>query len=141
MEETLMRRIVIVLILAGMLLELPGCKSAPPAPTAESETVVITFIAYEWTRKDYAALITEFEAQHPNIKVQFIAMADVLDGQEYDLRLMASAADTLWLGARPLLADDAYFRDLTPLIEADPGFDAADFGRACWLVFNAMGAP
>ncbi len=138
-----------LIVLFILLTNVPACNMGQPpvndatatplpteAPSSDVETngpVVITFAGYEFERQLYEPLMAEFHQQNPNITVQFVALPEYTD-QTKDMyadypRLLASTADTgVTSGFGP--GATAYFRDLTSLMEADPGFNPADFWTA-----------
>jgi ABC-type glycerol-3-phosphate transport system substrate-binding protein len=107
----------------------------PPADTGGSDSdehPIITFAASEYDRTLYEPLIEQFNRDHPEMTVQFAALPEYTGDPENDeifadyYRMQASAGDTslLWgMAAVPAL----YFRELQPLIEADPTSNANDF--------------
>jgi ABC-type glycerol-3-phosphate transport system substrate-binding protein len=96
---------------------------SPEQPTINGETI-ITFAAAEDQRGFYEPLMEVFHEQKLDITVQFVALKEL----DNDLHALASAADTtlLW-GDIIASGGSGYFRDLNPLIEADPDFQEDDF--------------
>ncbi|MEJ2265295.1 MAG: extracellular solute-binding protein [Anaerolineales bacterium] len=96
---------------------------------AQGGPVTITFAASEYERGLYEPLIEEFNAQNPSVSVQFAPMPEPQPGdepQEFNLpRLLATTGDTsmMWGG----MGGGNYFRDLGPLMDADPTFEPDDF--------------
>lgn len=106
-----------------------------PAGDDTSSIVTIGFAAQEFERAIYEPLITAFNAENPDIRVQFVS-ADEIAGndpaQQFDpdqmMRRMVTTADTA--SAFFLRAEDiqqGLLYDLNPLMEADPNFDRNDF--------------
>ncbi|MCG8347636.1 MAG: extracellular solute-binding protein, partial [Chloroflexales bacterium] len=108
-----------------------GGNVAPPSPitpSPEASRVTITFAAPEAVRHLYAPLITAFNTDNPSIDVRFVAQGD-----RSDMRQLVSAADTAVASLlQPADVFNGYLHDLTPLIEADPAFDRADFYPRAW---------
>ena len=135
-----MRRCISVLVMLGMIRLLCACAlpAMPdlvgPSPTpGTAAPKVITFGAAERERLHYAPLIAQFNADNPDLRVQFVALdegAHIAVGPEAALQTIASSADTAlvatWLVARAPHPAAALY-DLQPLIAADPAFDRADF--------------
>jgi len=99
-----------------------------PAPVSAetSEDVTITFAGWEYDRTLYEPLMEEFHKENPLITVQFAALPENTDiNQDYDL-MLASGGDTSIIYSAAYVKS-LYFRELQPLIEADPTFDAEDF--------------
>ncbi len=107
-----------------------SCVSAdPPAsPTPDALTpTTISFAAPEAARPVYERLISLFNADNPDISVQFVPLDQLLEAESgQQMRQIASAADTAVVFALSP-ADYGFFRDLRPLMEADPSFDRSDF--------------
>jgi ABC-type glycerol-3-phosphate transport system substrate-binding protein len=131
----------------AFLLSAAACARAEPGPEATApgateavagpaepveENPVITFAGYEYDRALYEPLMEAFMAEHPDIRVQFTPIPEITSEEEAQatnwLRLQATTADTslTWGGSMdPNMS--VYFRDLGPLVDADPAFDADDF--------------
>jgi ABC-type glycerol-3-phosphate transport system substrate-binding protein len=110
---------------------LPTQGSSPDVET--SGPVVITFAGLEYQRQLYEPLMAEFHQQNPEITVQFVNIPEVTSITQEVIagypRLLASSADTTAASGFTSGAS-AFFRDLTPLMETDTGFNAADFWPA-----------
>lgn len=133
------------LIALAMISGLAGCsRSAPtagPTPTQRgsglvddaSGQAIITFAIDEWSRSMYEPLAEEFNTLYPDITVQLAAIPEYgmgFDPETYNYaRTLASTADTaiLWGGWSLSMGAGTYFRDLGPLIDSDPSFQADDF--------------
>jgi ABC-type glycerol-3-phosphate transport system substrate-binding protein len=110
--------------------------SLPTEVSSDVETsgpVVITFAGYEYERQLFEPLMAEFNQQNPDITVQFTALPEystqTQDSFANYYRLLATTADTTTTSGFGS-GDSAYFRDLAPLMEADPGYNPADFWMA-----------
>jgi ABC-type glycerol-3-phosphate transport system substrate-binding protein len=140
------KRIGMLSLLAGLvlLLVLAGCSQATPTagptPTPRGASLdgqegntVITFAIDEWSRSMYEPLAEEFNAQHPDITVQMAIIPEFNSPDEVEqfnyIRNLATTADTatLWGGWSLAMGAGTYFRDLGPLIDSDPTFQADDF--------------
>jgi ABC-type glycerol-3-phosphate transport system substrate-binding protein len=95
------------------------------------EHPIITFAANEYDRSLYEPLIEQFNREHPEMTVQFAALPEYTGEEDDELfadyyRLQASSGDTsiLWgVNSVPSM----YFRDIQPLLEADPTSESGDF--------------
>ncbi len=128
--------------------------AAPLAATAAgSERVTITFSLFENERAAFEPLIESFEAANPDIHVQLV-MLDPFFGRGEPLdyeRVVLSAADTTSFPMSPQAIANGWVRDLTPLLEADPTFDRADFfpgaleaasqGQRLYLIPRSLRVP
>ncbi|HEU4326069.1 MAG TPA: extracellular solute-binding protein [Roseiflexaceae bacterium] len=108
--------------------DVPAVQDSAPSPDG-AEPTVITFGDDGARRELYAPLIERFNTENPDIRVQFVDLADVLrpdSAGNYDLeqiaRGIASRADTFYAQG----GGGGAFRDLRPLIEADPAFELSD---------------
>ena len=125
-----------------MALLLGACGfEAPSAPThdlteqpavtaAPGESVTITFGAIGFMRHVYEPLIADFNAQHPGIVVQFVALDELYrygDDHNELTRQIVSRADTAEAQASAEQFQLGLLRDLKPLIDADTDFDPADY--------------
>jgi ABC-type glycerol-3-phosphate transport system substrate-binding protein len=105
-----------------------GSSGAPT--TGAASTVTITFGASSFMRHAYEPLIDAFNAQHPGITVQFVALDEVYRaGSDYNeqTRQIVSLADTAEAGANEEQFRLGLLNDLAPLIDADPSFNRDDF--------------
>jgi hypothetical protein len=120
-----------------MSLENPTAASAVELISdAGAESVTITFAAEGRSR--YEPLIEAFETDNPDIHVQFVDLEDLMkpvqlaDGgmiisPYLSMREIVSGADTAAAGVTAEAIEKGWLRDLTPLMDADPTFDRADF--------------
>jgi len=96
---------------------------------AGAERVTITFSIFENERAAFEPLITSFETANPDIHVQLVMLDPFFargEPPDYE-RVVLSAADTTSFQMSPQAIANGWVRDLTPLMEADPAFDRADF--------------
>lgn len=104
----------------------------PPSATAplaaeRSSTATITLAAEEADLAGYRSLIDLFHAQYSDIRVQIVAVGEIIGSDEPDqIAALASAADVF-----PYFPDvhegQQYLLDLQPLLSADPAFQPDDF--------------
>ena len=118
--------LLIVLVLVGCA-ALPAPQQAVPPPSIP----IITFASPAANELLYEPLIERFNAQNPDLRVQFVALEDL--GQEiwkYDsssARPYVVAADTSVGSVTPGDVEKKYLRDLKPFINADAAFDLGDY--------------
>jgi len=108
--------------------------TAPSQSTAASAPVTITFAVNQYELAKYRPLADRFEAEQPDVTVQIIALPEPAKGPDGTLqfagfqRQVAETADSF---STSFAVDEALraglLLDLTPLIDADPSFDRADF--------------
>jgi multiple sugar transport system substrate-binding protein len=110
--------------------------SSEPAAASSGDVITIGFAASEYERSTYEPLMATFSQQNPGIRVQFVSLDEAFqsanNGQGVDfgklVRQVASAADTATLSfVRPEDLQAGLLRDLKPLVDADPTFNANDF--------------
>jgi ABC-type glycerol-3-phosphate transport system substrate-binding protein len=105
---------------------------------AGGEQVTITFAATEDDRPIYEPLIQAFEAENPNIHVQFVNFdsllkaivapsGSVVTNDEDSIQDIIKAADTARLSATDESIQKGWVRDMTPLMNADANFNKDDF--------------
>lgn len=96
------------------------------------ETTVVTFAGFAYERPLFAPLIKAFNEQYAPLQVQYVTLPDYSASPQMQENLhlyLAAAADTtIVAGGSPALG--RYFRDLQPLMEADPSFEEDDFWPA-----------
>jgi ABC-type glycerol-3-phosphate transport system substrate-binding protein len=119
----------------------PGPDGSPPEGSAvpdqsgvgETGETVVTFAGSEYERSLYEPLIEEFNQQNPSITVQFAPIPEPEPGEEPQdfnyTRMLVTTGDTSIMWGTWSLGDSGniYFRDLGPLMDADPNFDVDDF--------------
>lgn len=148
-----MRPVLLLFLLALLAACAPPASPAPPllppaeassvavAPTSEAVpalgtdgSVTITFAVNDNAWATYEPLAERFMAEHPDIVVQIVAQPEPQRGPTGTFQLsefqrqLAEAADsfTVWAGSAEATRL-GLFLDLTPLLDADPSFDRADF--------------
>ncbi len=140
-------QIVSVLLAVILLFNITACTSRTPQPGSDGPKATsanapagelddgpasITFAMNEYEARMYEPLIEQFMAENPDITVQIVEPPQFgPDDQPENInwwRLMASASDTtiIWGGSMDP-NQSHYFRDLGPLMDVDPTFDADDF--------------
>ena len=105
---------------------------------------IITFGAYDFERKQYESLMQIFNRANSDVQVQFVSLDEVVrnvTNEQFDFdkltRRIVSAADTFTIDGVPIEAvKSGYFRDLKPLIDADPRFDLTDFYTGTFDIFS-----
>ncbi|MEP7188261.1 MAG: hypothetical protein ABI901_03595, partial [Roseiflexaceae bacterium] len=104
-----------------------------PMPDTQATTtsgITITFGAIGFMRHVYEPLIADFNAQHPGIVVQFVALDQIYqrgDDNNAITRQIVSRADTAEAPASAEQFALGLLRDLTPLLDADANFNRDDF--------------
>jgi ABC-type glycerol-3-phosphate transport system substrate-binding protein len=101
-----------------------------PNPAGDAGAVTIGFAAQEFERQQYEPLIAAFNAQNPDIKVQFVPIGGPGTATSIDqlIRQIVGAADTAAVFfLQPEDIANGLVRDLKPLIEADSSFERDDF--------------
>ena len=158
----IMTRLILIFMLLANTIACTGQKQPIKAPNATSvptqgssssvdtsEQIVITFAGYEYERQLYEPLMAEFHQQNPEITVQFVALPENSSQTlgaftDYPRRLASSADTTVISGFGS--GTSAYFRNLTPMMEADAGYSPTNFwpaaSDACQDADgNALGIP
>jgi ABC-type glycerol-3-phosphate transport system substrate-binding protein len=108
----------------------PTDTPAQPDASGDAGVITIGFAAQEFERQQYEPLITAFNAQNPDVRVQFVPLGGLGASTSLDelMHQTVSAADTAAaFFLRPEDIANGLVRDLKPLIEADPGFESDDF--------------
>lgn len=119
-DKIRIKRVFLSILFISMLLS--ACKPQPD----ESENITrttLTFAAIESQRTEYEALITAFEAENPDIDVQFVNLA--VDSS--NMSGFASQADAIALPVVPVGADAYTYLDIQPLAETDSSFNPAEY--------------
>jgi ABC-type glycerol-3-phosphate transport system substrate-binding protein len=128
-------------LLCLLALTLSACSfDAAPIPAGETPTpitqatgtgsITITFGAIGFMRHIYEPLIADFNAQHPGIVVQFVALDQIYqrgDDNNAITRQIVSRADTAEATASAEQFERGLLHDLAPLIDADSTFNRDDF--------------
>jgi multiple sugar transport system substrate-binding protein len=123
-KEQLMRRSIFIILLFSLLLF--ACRSQDNGPALSDGKITITLAAPAGFQTAYEQIIQQFQEDQPRIQVQFVPLSGQQAG--LSLREQATLADIVLLEGQPPTADAAAaFLDLTPLMAADPTFDATDF--------------
>ncbi len=119
--------------------------AASGASARANEPVVLTFGASEQERSAYEPLIAQFNADNPDLQVQFVALDEIADQINADAQLQAIArvADTALVDSAAVTQAThpaSYLHNLAPLIDADATFDKADFYPAAFTIDRQTGA-
>jgi ABC-type glycerol-3-phosphate transport system substrate-binding protein len=124
MKEHPMHRLISVILLFSLLLF--ACRSQDNGSAASAVETTITLAAPAGFQAAYEHLIAQFQEDQPRLQVQFVPLSQ--QQASLSLREQAALADVVLLEGQPPTTDAAAaFLDLTPLMAADPAFDAADF--------------
>jgi ABC-type glycerol-3-phosphate transport system substrate-binding protein len=140
----------LMLIVLAVLLALSIAACTSPAPTAEVETVTITFACKDYQRDRYGDLAQEFHKLHPAIGVELVSIDEVLGrgssggvitASTDDVYKIAAAADTFVDSAYVLewVAPQDIVLDLTELAEQDERFSLDDFYAGPVTLFQRGG--
>lgn len=128
-----------------MMISGSSCASPPvppdPLPDAKIvESVTISFSVSPLLKTDYEILATAFHQENPSITVDIVTLPEDQASETHEaLSQLASSADTTFLYDYTLLINGTdYFRDLSPLIEADATFEKQDFWKG---VFSGCQDP
>ncbi len=137
-----MRHPITIILLFSLLLF--ACRSQGSGPSVSDVETTITLAAPAGFQAAYERLIEQFQEDQPRIQVQFVPLSGQQAG--LSLREQAALADVVLLEGQPPTTDAAAaFLDLTPLMAADPTFDAADFWpgimEACRATGVQVGLP
>ena len=95
-----------------------------------SEPIIITYGDLDVYQPVYEALIQKFNEENSDIRVQFVAVANIKDE-------LPRLADTFRASEGPNIGG---YLDLKPLIDADSGLDRDDFYSGALQSPNASGA-
>ncbi len=128
------------------------CVGLTTSVTTAQPPTIITVTASEWHANLYEdTIIPLFEAEHPNIQVEFVYWDNMFFGSPIyqsedeestfydDLRAYAESADVLYMydsNLSPYAVHTGFFLDLTPLIAVDENINETDFYPAAWHAFQ-----
>ncbi len=151
MSSTRMGWLNYLLSMGMVMLLLVGCAgqpaetaipTAPPVratedrqPVVEEPKTIVRFAVSDVELPIYEPMIAAFEKENPSLHVQVVSLNEVLGlgtlvstevPEDAEQRLVA-AADVVDFSVSRKTVEQGLVRDLTPLIEADASFDAADF--------------
>jgi multiple sugar transport system substrate-binding protein len=126
----------VILCLLLVVMSAISCKKEEAAPTATpppSGTVVVQWSIWGGSQHLalYQQIINLFEAQHPDIKVELVTVADFMNYLTKLQTLLAAGTppDVISLGNEwfPAFMSKGAFADLTPYAENDPELDLNDY--------------
>lgn len=134
----------------SFLFVLVGVIASVPTIHAQSGTTTITVALSDFMRNlPVDEALAEFEARHPNIKVQPVYLpfsnffyppaAENIDDHLDGAQALAAAADVAMVDADTLAPEATragYFLDLAPLAASDAALNPADFLPAAWDAFR-----
>ncbi|MGD9100324.1 MAG: extracellular solute-binding protein, partial [Anaerolineae bacterium] len=109
--------------------------SAPPTPEdVKEERTTILFAVNDVEQPLYEGLVESFKEANPDVHVELVSLNEILEldlvGGEYPedtWQRLASQADVINLMPGQETVQQGLIRDLTPLMQADPNFEADDF--------------
>ncbi|MFP4437016.1 MAG: extracellular solute-binding protein [Chloroflexaceae bacterium] len=120
-----------LILLCLIITHLSACSLNPGAfNEQDSSTAVkrISFAAPESDQGRYTPLIERFNADNPDMQVQFVSLEPRSGSPDDLMDAIVRTADTAVVDTlRPEDMRNGTFYDLTPLADADPLFDRADF--------------
>lgn len=152
-----MRRLLSLLVLAGLLASCSGPAAPQPSPGApqpgstpgaSGDTATISFAVWDYERPAYEPLAERFMSEHPGINVVLVSLDDIMSdpraqGPESStalLRRVVSAADTApAIGMTTEAFGSPLLLDLRPLMEADPNFRREEFYPGALERWSAQG--
>lgn len=128
------------------------CLGLTASITTAQPPTIITVAASEWQGDLFEdTIIPAFEAEHPNIQVEFVYSDNIYFGNPMyqpedeestyydDLTTYAESADVLYVSdtsLSPYAINTGFFLDLTPLVSVDDAINEADFYPAAWQTFQ-----
>jgi multiple sugar transport system substrate-binding protein len=123
MKSRIIQNIISILLVTSPFI-LSGCSSndTDNRQSGTAQQTTITFAATTGAVSEYEELITTFESQHLDIRVELLAM----DGELPDYERLTSQVDTLVLGSVVSAENSHLFLDLTPLM-SNEDFSPDDF--------------
>jgi len=142
MKRILLAACVLVVLLPACSRRARGQPSPVPLPTVvpsravlEDERTTVRFAITDVEVPIYEDVIAAFEEENPDLDVQIVSVNEVLGlgalgstqvPEDANQRLVA-AADVVKTGISRQMVQQGLVRDLSPFLEADPNFQAADF--------------
>jgi ABC-type glycerol-3-phosphate transport system substrate-binding protein len=119
---------------------IPAGENGGTMPGGNSQQIIITYGAYDYDRELYATLAERFMQEHPTIKVVIASLDEAMQSQPDEngnfqqessmsmLRRVVSMADVspAWLLTKEAMGTPLVL-DLKPYLDADTGFDRADY--------------
>ncbi len=126
-----------------LLISLLLINACQQAPLPEQRQFRITFADSAAMRSRYDPLIAAFQAENPDIAVQFVPLENTILTST-NASAIASAADTAIVALSDRIASNL-FNDLQPLLDADTSFDGQTFWpgtlESCTIVGQRLGLP
>jgi multiple sugar transport system substrate-binding protein len=109
--------------------------SAPPTPEdVKEERTTVLFAVNDVEQPLYEGLVESFKEANPDVHVELVSLNEILEldlvGGEFPedaWQRLASQADVINLMPGQETVQQGLIRDLTPLMQADPNFEADDF--------------
>lgn len=116
--------LLLVFVLVSTWLSACGFTAGSPGQTVTK----ITFTAIDYDQDLYMPIIKRFNAANPDIQVQFVTPPILSGSPDQIMQGIVSAGDTASVDiVRPEDIRNGLLYNLTPLADADPQFDRADF--------------
>ena len=128
--------LLILTIITLFVLSACNIQGTPPQAihTPTEEVATIGFAVQEFERATYEPLVTQFNADNPDIRVQLVSIetlydfnAEDMSFSEYTRRIVSGADTALFSSVDISVIEPGLLTDLTPLMEADASFDQEDF--------------
>ncbi|MEM8530390.1 MAG: extracellular solute-binding protein [Chloroflexota bacterium] len=105
-----------------------------PNMNQSEEVTTIGFAVQEFERAAYEPLVTQFNADNPDMRVQLVSIETLYDFNaedvsfnEYTRRIVSGADTALFSSVDISVIEPGLLTDLTPHMEADASFDQEDF--------------
>ena len=128
------RHLILTLLLILIQILVACSRESPRLPTTapSAEQVVIAFACSDRERRQYERLAENFHRAHPHVKVRVLSRDAILGGdmgREDAIHALATSADAFTYPGDllPRHTQEGLVMDLTPFIETDSTFEAADF--------------
>jgi len=137
-----MRKVALIVLLTLLAVGLPV-----RAQEGEQNTVTISVTVPQILEDTYQAVIDEFEATNPGVRVEIVTLpgfsfdvprSDDIEAYLDDLLEYVSSADVLLLSSDvgSEISRAGYILDLNPLVSSDPTFNPADFHESMLRSFS-----
>lgn len=121
----------LVALVGAVVLAASGCSGAGALGGAEGVETVTVAIVSNPQMEDAIKLSPQFERENPGIRLRFVSLSEnearakitasvATGGGEFDVVMVSNYETPQW-------AQNGWIRDLQPMIDATPGYDASDF--------------
>lgn len=103
----------------------PATLTPPPLPAEQ----IVRFAVSEWEKSNYQTVITDFETENPDYKIELISIDEVVGElhTEEQFAQLAPHADVFSTGPAYSAIPSGFLLDLSPFFEADPTISEEDF--------------